>query len=226
MKKEGKRTIQKDEKSGVKEKIVSKKTSIILRLLNKVLFKVLLILILAGLLILGGRYGWRKLGEIKTEKSSAIVFRELVRCSELVTVKNSYSDIISIKKTRIAGFAKTFSIIKYTGSIRGGIADISKAKISVSERGKRVNVILPAVEVLSNDISNIEVFDESKSIFVSISLKDVMNEIRFNQESSSAEILETGFLEEAEKQAVKIVESVLSAAGFEEVNVKCEKSRL
>ena len=53
-----------------------------------------------------------------------------------------------------------------------------------------------------------------------------MNEIRFNQESSSAEILETGFLGEAENQAVKIVESVLKAAGFEEVSVKCEKSHL
>ena len=224
MKKEKK--LKKTAGSEPKEKIPAKKNKIILRLFNKVLLKVLLILILATILFFGGKFGWKKLGEIKTEKSSAIVFRELVRCSELVTVKNSYSDIISIKKTRIAGFAKTFSIIKYTGVIRGGIADISQAKISVSQRGKSVSVILPSVEVLSNDISNIEVFDESKSIFVTISLKDVMNEIRFNQESSSAEILETGFLGEAESQAVKIVESVLKAAGFEEVSVKCEKSHL
>lgn len=192
-------------------------------LLNPLLLKILMILILAVALVLGGKFGWKKLGEIKTERSSAVVFRELVRCSELVTVKNTYSDIISIKKTRIAGFAKTFSIIKYTGTIRGGIADISSSKITVSERGKSVKVVLPGVEVLSNDISSIEVFDESKSIFVTISLKDVMNEIRFNQEASSAEILETGFLDEAEKQAVKIVESMLYAAGFEKVSVECKK---
>ncbi|WP_294429477.1 DUF4230 domain-containing protein [uncultured Treponema sp.] len=192
-------------------------------LLNPILLKILAILILAVALVFGGKFGWKKLGEIKTERSSAVVFRELVRCSELVTVKNTYSDIISIKKTRIAGFAKTFSIIKYTGTIRGGIADISASKITVSDRGKSVKVVLPVVEVLSNDISSIEVFDESKSIFVTISLKDVMNEIRFNQESSSAEILETGFLNEAEKQAVKVVESMLYAAGFEKVSVECKK---
>ena len=161
-----------------------------------------------------------KLGEIKTEKSSAIVFRELEKCAELVSVKTTYSDVISIKKTRIAGFAKSFSIIKYTGVIRGGIADISKAKFSVYDRGSSVKVSLPHSEILSNDISNIEVFDESRSIFVEISIKEIMQEIRFNQESASADIIGTGFLEEADSQAAKLIESLLYAAGFDKVVVE------
>ena len=78
------------------------------------------------------------------------------------------------------------------------------------------------MEVLSNDISSIEVFDESKSIFVSISIKEIMEEIRFNQETASTEILETGFLSEAESHAAKIFESILYATGFKEVKVVFE----
>lgn len=189
------------------------------KIFGSLLTKLVIILALLCTLFFGGKFGWQKLGEIKTEKGSAIVFRELERCAELVTAKNFYSDVISIKKTRIAGLAKSFSIIKYTGVIRGGISDISKAKVTVSNRGKSVKVELPPVEVLSNDISSIEVFDESRSAFVSISVQEIMAEIRFNQESASAEILETGFLEEAKSHAKEITETILLASGFEEVSV-------
>ncbi len=181
--------------------------------------KVLCVFTLFCAVIIGGKLGWQKLTEIKTEKSHALLFKELERCAELVTAKTTYTDVISIKKTRIAGLAKSFSIIKYTGVIRAGISDIRQAELSVSDGGKKAKVILPPMEILSNDISSIEVFDENKSVFVEISLKDVMEEIRFNQESSSAQILETGFLEESKNQAVKIIESVLYAAGFSEVEV-------
>ncbi|MBQ9206828.1 MAG: DUF4230 domain-containing protein [Treponema sp.] len=190
------------------------------KLFNKILLKIIIISALLAALFFGSRFGWQKLGEVKTEKSSALVFRELERCSQLVTAKNTYSDIISIKKTRIAGFAKTFSIIKYTGTIKAGISDITKSKISVYNRGKAVKITLPKVEILSNDISNIEIFDEGKSIFVAISIKEIFEEIHFNQETASAEILETGFLEEAEAQAVKIIEAMLYAAGFDQIDIE------
>ena len=214
----------KEKKSGKSTK--SEKEPKILNFLTKsickILTRIILILALIAALFFGGKFSWQKLGEIKTEKSSAIVFRELEKCAELVTAKNTYSDIISIKKTRIAGFAKSFSIIKYTGVIRGGIKDISKAQVKISERGKKARVILPKMEVLSNDISSIEVFDESKSIFVSISVKEIMEEIRLNQENASIQILETGFLKEGESHAIKIIESILYATGFKEVKVVFE----
>ena len=198
----------------------SKISMILSAFFGRIFTKIFLIAFLAAALFFGGRYGWTKLGEIKTEKNSAIVFRELEKCAELVSVKTTYSDVISIKKTRIAGFAKSFSIIKYSGVIRGGIKDISKAQFSVYDRGSSVRVRLPRSEILSNDISNIEVFDESRSIFVEISIKEIMQEIRFNQESASADIIETGFLDEADSQAAKIIESLLYAAGFQKVVVE------
>ena len=207
------------EKKSTKIKKEPKILKFLTKSICKILTRIILILALITALFFGGKFSWKKLGEIKTEKSSAIVFRELEKCAELVTAKNTYSDIISIKKTRIAGFAKSFSIIKYTGVIRGGIKDISQAQVKIYDRGRKVKVLLPKMEILSNDISSIEVFDEGKSIFVSISVKEIMEEIRFNQEAASAEILGTGFLSEAESHAVKIFESILYASGFKEVEV-------
>ena len=211
--------MKKKKNESKKKMSLSKILTLIGFFLNKLFLKILIILSLCAALFFGGKFGWQKLGEIKTEKSSAVVFRELQKWAELVTAKNTYSDIISIKKTRIAGFAKSFSIIKYSGVIRGGIKDISQSQVTIYDRGKKVKVLLPKMEILSNDISSIEVFDESKSIFVSISVKEIMEEIRFNQESASAEILETGFLEEAKAHAKEITETILLASGFEEVSV-------
>ena len=208
---------KKDKKSRVT--IKSSASGFIVKKINKILLKIFLILFLSASLFFGGRAGIKKLNEIKTEKSHALIFRELERCAELVTAKTKYTDIISIKKTRIAGLAKSFSIIKYTGTLRAGIRDMRDAKISVEKGGKKASVLLPPMEILSNDISSIEVFDESKSIFVEISLKEIMEEIRFNQENASAQIIETGFMEESKKQAVRILETVLYAAGFSEVQV-------
>ena len=210
------------EKKSTKIKKEPKILKFLTKSICKILTRIILILALITALFFGGKFSWQKLGEIKTEKSSAIVFRELEKCAELVTAKNTYSDIISIKKTRIAGFAKSFSIIKYTGVIRGGIKDISQAQVKIYDRGRKGKVLLPKMEILSNDISSIEVFDESKSIFVSISVKEIMEEIRFNQETASAEILGTGFLNEAESHAKEITETILLASGFEEVEVGFE----
>ena len=191
----------------------------VVKFLRKLLFKAGFIALLIVLALAGGKIALKKFTEIKTEKSHAFVFKELEKCAELVTAKTTYTDVISIKKTRIAGLAKSFSIVKYTGVMRAGLHDIREAEIFISDGGKKVKVILPPMEILSNDISSIEVFDEGKSVFVEISVKEIMEEIRFNQETSSAQILETGFLEESKKQAVKILESVLYAAGFKEVEI-------
>ena len=191
--------------------------------LNRVLLKLFLLLLLFSGMIFGMKIGWQKMTEIKVEKKHALIFRELERCAQFITVKNSYSDIISIKKTRIAGLAKSFSIIKYNGVIRGGISDISESKITLSDGGKSVKVELPPSEVISNEISGIEVFDEGRSIFVAISAKKIMEEIRFNQESAAASILNTGFLDEADRQARNVIEAILYASGFKSVSVYSQK---
>ena len=77
------------------------------RKINKILWKIILILILAALPGLCGFYGFKKFSEIKTEKRIALAAAEMQKCAELISVKNYYSDFVSIKKSRIAGLAKS-----------------------------------------------------------------------------------------------------------------------
>lgn len=144
---------------------------------------------------------------------------EMQKSAEMITVKSRYSDIISIKKTRIAGLAKSFSIVKYDGILRAGIADLSLAEVKVLDGGKKIGVILPECEILGNDISNIEVFDEDRSIFVSVSLKEVVDEVNLSRKSSEEKFIESGILDDAKNQAVMIIESIFKAAGFTDVRV-------
>ena len=64
------------------------------------------------------------------------------------------------------------------------------------------------------------VFSCYNSVRATGNLKEIMEEISLNQENAANEILESGFLDEAEKQAKKLVESVLYASGFEKVIVE------
>ncbi len=189
------------------------------RNINKILLKITLILILAIAAGIGGFYGFNKISEIKTEKRVALATAEMQKCAELISVKNYYSDIVSIKKTRIAGLAKSFSIVRYEGILRAGIADLSLCDVKVSQNGKKVEIVIPECEVLGNDISDIEVFDEDRSIFVSVTMKEMVDEINLSRESSKEKLIEAGILEEARQQAIMIIKNIFRAAGFSDVRV-------
>ena len=189
------------------------------RKINKILWKIILILILAALPGLCGFYGFKKFSEIKTEKRIALAAAEMQKCAELISVKNYYSDIVSIKKSRIAGLAKSFSIFRYEGILRAGIADLSLCDVKISQNGKKVEIVIPECEVLGNDISGIEVFDEDRSIFVSVTMKEMIDEINLSRESSKEKLIEAGILEEARQQAIMIIKNIFRAAGFSDVRV-------
>ena len=189
------------------------------RKINKILWKIILILILAALPGLCGFYGFKKFSEIKTEKRIALAAAEMQKCAELISVKNYYSDIVSIKKSRIAGLAKSFSIVRYEGILRAGIADLSLCDVKISQNGKKVEIVIPECEVLGNDISGIEVFDEDRSIFVSVTMKEMIDEINLSRKKKKEKLIEAGILEEARQQAIMIIKNIFRAGGFSDVRV-------
>lgn len=187
--------------------------------INKIFLKIIIILILALILVCAGFYGFRKFSEIRTEKRMMTAKYEMQKSAEMITVKSRYSDIISIRKTRIAGLAKSFSIVKYDGILRAGIADLSLADIKVSDNGRKIGIVLPDCEVLGNDISDIEVFDEDRSIFVAVTMKEVVDEVNLSRKSSEEKLVESGILDDAKVQAAMIIENIFKAAGFTDVEV-------
>ena len=183
------------------------------RLLTKLIIVLLLLIILLG----GGYYVFTKNFTPQKETNIAVVMNQLSLCQELVTAKYRYSDIISIKKT--VAFSKSLSIIKYSGIIRIGIADITQSDFEVYDEGKGLKIKLPDVEILGNDITSQEVFDENHSIFVPITIDDVFTEIEKAKDKTLEELVDEGVLDEARENAKKVIQQIMMAAGFEEVIV-------
>ena len=148
-----------------------------------------------------------------------MVEQQLSYCQELVTAKYRYSDIITLKKS--AGFSKSYSIIKYTGLLRVGIADFTDISFKISNNGKALILHVPQAEVLGNDLVRQEVFDEKQSIFVPISTQEIFNEIDDARRTTAEEMLADGdLLNEARDYAVKILIQFLMPMGFDEVTVE------
>ncbi len=182
-----------------------------------ILTKLIIILFLIIVLLGGGYYITRNKFTPKTEVNISVVMNQLTFCQELVTAKYQYSDIIAINKSTF--FAKSFSIIKYSGVIRIGIEDIKQSDIDIYKDGKAVRIKLPDVEVLGNDITGQEVFDESHSIFIPITTGEIFAEIEGAKEKTLEELIDDGILDEAREQAKKVIQQMMLAAGFEEVIV-------
>lgn len=188
------------------------------RLVTKVVLRVVTIILIAAILAGGGWFGLKKFTTVKYENKLALVDKQLSYCQELITAKYRYSDIITLKKT--AGWAKSYSIIKYTGVVRAGLADITDVSYSLSVDGKAITLDVPAAEVLGNEIVSQSVFDEKQSIFVPISTQDIFDEIERAKAEALEDMIAEGVLEEARDYAVRIITQFMLALGFEEVKIR------
>jgi len=184
-------------------------------------FKIILInsiiLVLAALSF-GAWLGVKKYTTVKYETKVALVSKQLAYCQELVTAKYRYSDIVTLKKS--LGFAKSYSIVKYTGILRAGIADFTDIAYDVQTDGKTITLKMPKAELLGNEIVSMEVFDEKQSIFVPITTQEIFDEIEAARQSTVEELVGEGLLDEARIYAVKIIEQHMKALGFENVIIK------
>ncbi|MCR4632071.1 MAG: DUF4230 domain-containing protein [Treponema sp.] len=221
---EKKKNSKKDDKEGLlkkaenvrKENVREKsgKKSLLARVILRI-SSIIAIFILAFLVfwLLTLKFG--NFVEVKKESKSALVDKQLSFCQELVTAKYRYSDIITIKKA--AGFSKSYSIIKYTGLIRVGIADFTDLYYELSTNEKVVTFKMPECEVLGNDIVRQEVFDEKQSIFVPITTQEVFDEIDIARQIAQEDMLAEGILKDSAEYAKKIIRQFMIAAGFEDV---------
>lgn len=132
--------------------------------------------------------------------------------------KFRYSDIVTIKKA--AGFSKSYSIVKYKGIIRVGIADVTDISYSMAPNGKKITLSVPQTEILGNEIVSEEVFDEKQSIFVRITTQEVFDEIENAKNEALEDMQAEGILKEANDYAKEIVKQFMYSAGFEEVIIK------
>lgn len=201
-------------KTDKKSKKNSRGNSLVVKIILRVVTIFALVLVLAG----GSYLGLKRFMTVKTENKLALVDRQLSYCQELVTAKYRYSDIITLKKA--AGWAKSYSIVKYTGLVRAGLADITDVSYSVSIDGKSITLSVPAAEVLGNEIVSQSVFDEKQSIFVPITTQEIFDEIEAAKVAAVEDMITDGLLEDARDYAIRIIRQFMLALGFEDVIIK------
>ena len=187
-------------------------------ILAKVILRIVTICLVTGIAVLAFYSGYKRFSKVTTDNKRALVDRQLSYCQELVTAKYRYSDIITLKKA--SGFAKSYSIIKYTGIIRAGVSDFTDISYSISLDGKKVMLYVPPAQLLGNELVKQEVFDEKQSIFVPISTQEIFDEIKNAQKEAAEDMIAEGVLDEAWDYAVKIISQFMYALDFEEVTVK------
>lgn len=180
----------------------------------------LLLILVASALAAGLFYTWKKITQVQIEKKRETVTSQIEKVAELTVLKNTYSDVISIKKSAVAGLAKAYSIVKYTGVIRAGVKDVSRIKLDFSQDGKSIDVLLPHAEILGNGIIEQEVFDEKTSIFVPITTQEIFDEIASAMSLSEDRLIHSGYLIEADVYAKQLMSAFLTAAGYEEINIE------
>ena len=182
---------------------------------NKIIVRLVWIIILLVIFAGASYFAITKLTKVEKESKFAMIDKQLSYCQELVTAKYRYSDIVTIKKT--SGFAKSYSIIKYNGLLRVGIADFTDISYKLSLDGKTVKIKLPEAEILGNDILKQEVFDEKNSIFVPISTQEIFDEIDNARFQTQEDMLAEGISEDAELYAQQIIRQFLLSLGFEKI---------
>ena len=187
------------------------------RLVMKVTLRITTILVLLCALFFCSRFAFAKVLKVSVARKHALVERDLAEVAELTLYKMRYSDIATIKKKNI--IAKAYSIVRYVGTVRAGINSITATEIYISEDGKAIDVILPRSEILGNDITSQEIFDEQRSIFLPITTQEIFDEISNAKEEVVNDLLNEGILEETDERARKLVHQMLARFNFEEINV-------
>lgn len=186
--------------------------------LTKIFVRIVVAIFLLCAFAFGINFAVKKITQVNVEGKSALVTKQLSYCQELVTAKYRYSDIITLKKS--AGFAKSYSIVKFSGILRVGIADITDVFYDISKDGKKLTVKMPPMEILGNDLVSQEVFDEKQSIFIPITTQEIFDEIEEARKQFAEDSVAEGILQEAGVYAEKIIRQMMMACGFESVEIK------
>lgn len=201
-------------KKNESEKTEKKKNKFFAVVLAVKISAVVLILCACGFFAV---FSYNKYIAEKIESTHTALTNQVFQVAELTTLKNVYSDIVSIKKSM--GMAKSYSIVKYSGVIRVGVEDIRNARISVNKKGTIATIKIPHCQILDNTLVSQEVFDERRSIFVPITTQEIFNEIETAMADFALAAERNGLIKEADAHLVEIIAATVKGFGYEKVEV-------
>lgn len=185
--------------------------------------KVIVILIIA--LIIVAAFAYNKMSiDRQTNLLSNTIEEQINNIVELSTVKYNYTNIVEYDDTlqfrnlKLPFTNKNF-IVKYDGYIKAGI-DLDTIDIDVKDMDN-INISMSKPKILENVISEEDVYfyNEKDSVFNKLKFDDLYEVLIEEKEKMREEITEKGILNDAEKNGEKIIVSLLSGMGFENINI-------
>lgn len=155
--------------------------------------------------------------------TSTVISERLSKISELSTVKYNYSNVLALKDSKkFKDFSIPFTeksfLVKYSGYIKAGV-DFKDLGIIINK--EKVTVTLKKAKVFDHVINNEDLFvyDEKSSVFNKLSMQDMVDEISNEKIKIEADLIKTGFLDEANANARLLLQGILLDMGFENVSI-------
>lgn len=139
------------------------------------------------------KLGFEDIGELATQ---------VAYCSE-VSMTNDIRQLFGID----IPFTQSKLVYSYDVVIKAGM-DFTEVKWNVDEKKKIINVEMPEVKVLSNeiDLDSFKVYHESESIFNRITLTDNNKALKALKETAQKDAIKNGLLENAQTNAETILD--------------------
>lgn len=188
--------------------------------------KVIAVVLVAAAILIVFFTGMLRGGREHTPEITAdLLGQQLREVSDLVTVEYHYTNMGKFENTldfygwQVPFTTKSF-IVSYDGVIRAGV-DLSAAEIRTG--GKTVTVVLPAAEILSNEIDedSLEVYDETHNIFNPITISDYNGFTADQKQSVEQKAIDNGLLTAGRERAEEAVRDLLTMLpGMEEYTVE------
>ena len=155
---------------------------------------------------------------------SNTIEEQLSKILELSTTKYNYTNVVSYKDNKkLSGLNLPFTsksfLIKYDGYIKAGV-DLKTAEVEVMDT-KSVRIVLDKPKIFDNVIMEEEVYiyDERDSVFNKLSFDDLYDVLIEEKQKTEKEIVDKGFLNDAENNTKEISDSFLRSMGFENIEI-------
>lgn len=196
----------------------------------KIKKQIISILVIA-LILIGGFLGGvifqhRIESDSKPVISSDLIAGKMSEISELASLEYCYTNIGKFEDQgdfygwKVPFTTKSF-IITYDGVMKMGIRG---EDVTIEAEGNQIVVTIPPAEVLSHEIKNVEVFDQTKNIFNQILIEDYTTFETDHKKEMEEKALEKGLLQEAEERAEQqlmlLIRSIIGTDVDYEISIK------
>ena len=143
------------------------------------------------------QFGLRDIGELATQSGYFTMVETIKEARELFGAK--------------IPFTQSKYIFSYDGVLKAGI-DFSAISVDVNSMTNTIEVTLPEVRILNNeiDVDSLEIYDESRNIFTPLTLDSFNESMQDMKDKAQQTAVENGLLEQARQNAEMLISGFLA----------------